>query len=69
MRGASCSVVLSILCSVVVSLWLSTDNIFKLRRDLVGPLSRLVTSSSIVSANEKVQSVLEMESKERTQSG
>jgi len=67
MRGASCSVVLSILCSVVVSLWLSTDNIFKLRRDLVGPLSRLVTSSSIVSANEKVQSVLE--SKERTQSG
>jgi len=32
-----------------------------------GPLSRLVPSSSIVSANEKVQSVLE--SKERTQSG
>ena len=50
-----------------MSLWLSTDNIFKLRRNLVVPLSRLVTSSSIVSANEKVQSVLE--SKERTQSG
>ena len=32
-----------------------------------GPLSRLVTSSSTVSANENVQSVLE--SKERTQSG
>ena len=32
-----------------------------------GPLSRLVPASSIVSANEKVQSVLE--SKERTQSG
>ena len=48
-------------------LWLSTDNIFKLCRNLVGPLLRLVTSSLIVSANEKVQSVLE--SKERTQSG
>ena len=32
-----------------------------------GPLSRLVPSSSIVSANEKVQSVLD--SKDRTQSG
>ena len=32
-----------------------------------GPLSRLALSSSIVSANEKVQSVLE--SKDRTQSG
>ena len=32
-----------------------------------GPLSRLVPASSIVPANEKVQSVLE--SKERTQSG
>ena len=32
-----------------------------------GPLSRLVPSSSIVSANEKVQSVLE--SNDRTQSG
>ena len=57
-----------------MSLWLSTD-IFKLRRNLVasyipdprGPLSRLVPSSLILSANKKVQSVLE--SKEHTQSG
>ena len=67
------SVVLSILCSVVVSIWLSTD-IFQASEkssckltDPRGPLSRLIPSSSIVSVYEKVQSVLE--SKERTQSG
>jgi len=59
-----------------VSLWLSTD-IFKLLRNLhvvasysiLVVLSRdlIVPSSSIVSANEKVRSVLE--SKERTQRG
>ena len=55
-----------------MSLRLSTD-IFKLRKsscklpDPRGPLSRLVTSLSIVSANKKVQSVLE--SKECTQTG
>ena len=53
------SVVLSILCSVVVSLWFSTD-IFKLRSNLVASypilvvLSRLIPSSSIVSTYEKV---------------
>ena len=41
MRG---SVVLSILCSVVVSLWLSTD-IFKLRRNLVASNPILVVLS------------------------
>jgi len=38
------SVVLSILCSVVVSLWLSTD-IFKLRRNLVASYPILVVLS------------------------
>jgi len=67
------SVIFSILCSVAVSLWPSTY-IFKLRRNLVASypilvvlFSRLILLSSIVSAYEKMQSVLE--GKERTQSG
>ena len=60
----------SILCSVAMALYryfqASEKSSCKLP-DPCGPLSRLVPSSLIESANERVQSVLE--SKERTQSG
>ena len=57
------SVFLSILCSVVVSLWLSTDILQALEKssckltDPRGPLSRLIPSSSIIYARESAECV------------